>query len=774
MFLDLEKIKINLNSNIKNVELRVETREQIENLSKNIELIKKMYPNYTFNIVLDSKYIISNLDVRLNEIKSFKNHMNQKVKLLVQIKELREILTKNGKYMYVITSSLPGQRRYLSIKVFSLTPLTNLAEGRFYIVSGTITCGDSKFIKKNQRKLGKTEDYFLQGNSFEEFKFSEKIEKHYEKSRAELHLHTKYSKNDAFIDIKDIEKAFDENKLHALAITDHGCVSAFVPFVNGLKEKYKDTDKKIILGCEFYGYSQKDYDKKILELINSKRQQKEEILNSTISEEVEQIDVKIQNCRIARNEAKKIINRKTTSEEEKEKAQCEYDEAVEEIKELNEELKEIKNMIKENENELKKIEQEVEELTKEYGKNNNINRDHITVLLSSEDEEIDYRGEKIAINKGLVELYKLITESYQKHFSAPTDSELKKQGKRPMLPYEVLFSPEVRKYFKITSACAFGKYMKLAVDGKWEEFKKWIKKLDAVEIHPTWNNIYMLTHEDYPNINTLDDLYKIHRKIYETCKEVGVPCIVVSDAHVNDKEDRIFRANFKAGYISAIKKQVGEITSSQTTQDEDFSIDKQPFIMSYDDVIEDYLKQGFTQEEINEMLDNTNKLADSCANAFNITVLPKKLFLPDFPNMDAKKEVPRIVWENAIKKWSTDGTKETIHPKIKARIEEELKAVAKTGFEVLYMIAKWCCDESNKLGYIVGSRGSAGSMIVSYLMGISENNPLSAHYYCKDCRHVEFVDTDLVGLDLEDKICPECGCLMEGDGLDIEYFNFIG
>lgn len=196
--------------------------------------------------------------------------------------------------------------------------------------------------------------------------------------------------------------------------------------------------------------------------------------------------------------------------------------------------------------------------------------------------------------------------------------------------------------------------------------------------------------------------------------------------------------------------------------------------MSYDDVLEDYQKQGFSIAEIEEMHNNSNNLAEQCVNAFDITILPNKLFLPDFPKIDAKKEVPKIVWENAIKKWSKDGTVETIHPQIKERIEKELEAIASTGFEVLYMIAQWCCLKSMELGYIVGSRGSAGSMITTYLMEIGENNPLPPHYYCKECHHVEFVETHLVGLDLEDKSCPECGCFMSGDGLDIESENFLG
>ena len=100
------------------------------------------------------------------------------------------------------------------------------------------------------------------------------------------------------------------------------------------------------------------------------------------------------------------------------------------------------------------------------------------------------------------------------------------------------------------------------------------------------------------------------------------------DPHVSHKDDRELRSVFKSGYISMIQQKFSKGDEQRTSTDEDFSIDTQPYIMSYEDVIEDYTKQGFTKEEIEEMHNNTNKLADSCVNAFDITLLPNKLFLP--------------------------------------------------------------------------------------------------------------------------------------------------
>lgn len=115
---------------------------------------------------------------------------------------------------------------------------------------------------------------------------------------------------------------------------------------------------------------------------------------------------------------------------------------------------------------------------------------------------------------------------------------------------------------------------------------------------------------------------------------------------------------------------------------------------------------------------------------------------------------------------------ESIPEPISKRLEEELYAIERNGYATLYIIASDIVKVSRDRGYCVTERGPVGSSLVAYLCGMTDVNPLQAHYVCNDCHHFEtpaklWNELWNPAADLEKKDCPICGQIMYPEGTDI-------
>ena len=134
---------------------------------------------------------------------------------------------------------------------------------------------------------------------------------------------------------------------------------------------------------------------------------------------------------------------------------------------------------------------------------------------------------------------------------------------------------------------------------------------------------------------------------------------------------------------------------------------------------------------------------------------------------------------NHIKETSEEELSEE---ELEKKLDKSLGGVIGGGFDPIYLIAQRLVKHSNDEGYLVGSRGSVGSSFVATLMGITEVNPLAAHYRCDKCKLSIFEDeqgnalgaTYSSGFDLPDKECPNCHIPMIKDGQDMPFATFLG
>ena len=144
-------------------------------------------------------------------------------------------------------------------------------------------------------------------------------------------------------------------------------------------------------------------------------------------------------------------------------------------------------------------------------------------------------------------------------------------------------------------------------------------------------------------------------------------------------------------------------------------------------------------------------------------------------------EIHKLVEEYVINHWITEDGDQTPDA-VEKKVKKSLGGIIGGGFDPIYLIAQRLVKHSNDDGYIVGSRGSVGSSFVATLMGITEVNPLPAHYRCLKCQHSIFDDEDGTpfgknyssGFDLPDKVCPNCGEMMKKDGQDMPFATFLG
>ena len=181
-------------------------------------------------------------------------------------------------------------------------------------------------------------------------------------------------------------------------------------------------------------------------------------------------------------------------------------------------------------------------------------------------------------------------------------------------------------------------------------------------------------------------------------------------------------------------------------------------------ILEKY-KYGLNIESENteESIKKFNENAETCDN---VKILDNIMRHPHLDNEE--KIIKNMVDEKAKELYG-----EKIPKIIKERIDFELNSLLKNHWCNLYLLSQKLVAKSNEDGYPVGNRGSIASSFIAYLIGITDINPLPAHYRCKKCNYIEFVNKPN-GIDLPKKRCPNCNEELIGEGLNIPVETLLG
>ena len=351
--------------------------------------------------------------------------------------------------------------------------------------------------------------------------------------------------------------------------------------------------------------------------------------------------------------------------------------------------------------------------------------------------------------KGLRDLYELISKSHIDYFGM----------RKPRVP-KTLLNQKRENLLLASSATGIygnrGELINFYLRGEFDEIEERAKFYDYIEVHPpiTYDE---LVEKNASEIESLEVVKKMNQYFYDLGKKLGKLVVATGDVHYLDENEAVNRNVLLLGS--------GKLRKTKFVDGSRYEFfDRKLYFRTTEEMLEEFKYLG--DEIANEIvIENTNKIADMIDAG--IRPVPEG-FYP--PKIKGAEELVRKMTYDKLEELYGDN----VDPVLKERLEKELKSIIGNGFSVLYLIAQILVKKSVKKGYLVGSRGSVGSSIVAYLMGITEVNGLYPHYRCPNCKHTEFMNEEGNGVDYPDKNCPKCGTKYIKDGHAIPFEVFMG
>ena len=324
---------------------------------------------------------------------------------------------------------------------------------------------------------------------------------------------------------------------------------------------------------------------------------------------------------------------------------------------------------------------------------------------------------------------------------------------------------EINKYREgllIGSGCYESEVFQSAKSKSDEELINIINFYDYVEVQPPECYDHLLQNGEF---SSKEELEKHIKKIIDATIAAGKIIVATGDVHHLYRSDKVYREIIVhqrvpgGGNHPLNRPSIKEIPSNH--------------FRTTNEMLEDFrfLGKKLAHEIV---VENTNKIADMIDV---IEVIVETGGIPFSPRIEHSVEtVNELVYGKAHSLYG-----DPLPKLIEDRIEQELSGIINGGFDVIYLIAQKLVKKSNDDGYLVGSRGSVGSSFVATMMGITEVNPLPAHYRCPKCKHSIFeMNGESLGakyssgFDLPDMDCPKCGTAMAKDGQDMPFATFLG
>ncbi|MBD3282438.1 MAG: DNA polymerase III subunit alpha [Candidatus Portnoybacteria bacterium] len=325
----------------------------------------------------------------------------------------------------------------------------------------------------------------------------------------------------------------------------------------------------------------------------------------------------------------------------------------------------------------------------------------------------------LAKNKtGYHNLIKMVTKSHIEgfYYKPRIDKELLEEHKEGLI---------------FMTACLQGEIPDAILSGDMAKAKK-----IALEYKKMFgkDNIY-LELQDHPG--SVDQM-RANKGLIKLSKETEIPLVATNDVHYLNKED----AEVHDILLCIQTNHTVDEENRMNMKEDDLSL-KSP----------EKMQRAF--KDVPEAITNTQKIADLC----NLKIELGKIELPHFElpnNQSANNYLEKLCEQGLSQRYPKDlfENKKEHEEKLREankRLEYELGIIKKTGFASYFLIVQDVVNWAKDNGIVVGpGRGSAAGSIVSYLLNITNIDPLKYELLFERFLNPERISMPDIDLDFAD------------------------
>ena len=314
-------------------------------------------------------------------------------------------------------------------------------------------------------------------------------------------------------------------------------------------------------------------------------------------------------------------------------------------------------------------------------------------------------------NTGWKNLIKLITRAHLEGFYY-----------KPRVDKELL--REYHEGLIALSACLSGEVNRPLIRGDIEAAERAAREYE--DIFGKGN--FFLEIGDHPHI---PEVVAIRDHIIALSKRTGIPLVATQDIHYAKPEDAHYH-----DILLAVQ------TGNKTSDDDRLSMKADDFSMtSPEQMIERF-------KDVPEAVTNTSQIAERC----NVSLELGKILLPNFAKpegVSANDHLRTLINERIGKRYSPE---EKASLTVQDRLQYELGVIEKTGFADYFLIVQDLITWAKEHAIAVGpGRGSSAGSIISYVLGITDIDPLKYGLLFERFLNPDRVQMPDIDIDFADK-----------------------